>query len=110
MIARYNNLSLALGVPGLIMQIAGNLMRSNPENASTGLAVAVIGSVLLIVGLALYAMAKGRSPAWGLMGLLSIIGLIVLAMLQDYAPSGGVRAKGATPRARLGPGDNPPRR
>jgi hypothetical protein len=32
-IARYNNISLALGVPGLILQVAGNIMvQSNKGN------------------------------------------------------------------------------
>ena len=87
MIARYNNISLLLGVPGLILQIAGNVMRTNPENETIGAIALLSGTVLLIGGLAMYAKAKGRSPAWGLMGFLSIIGLIVLAMLQDRAPN-----------------------
>ena len=88
MIARYNNISLALGIPGLILQIAGNVLRSNPDNETVGVLALVGGTVLLIGGLAMYAKAKGRSPAWGLMGFLSFIGLIVLAMLADRAPNG----------------------
>jgi glycerol uptake facilitator-like aquaporin len=110
-IARYNNISLALGVPGLILQIAGNvMMRSGPDKEGVGLLVGIIGTALLMGGLMMYARAKGRSPAWGLMGLLSIIGLIVLAMLEDRAPSGKARAAGRAPARPLGPGDNPPRR
>ncbi len=86
MIARYNNISLALGIPGLILQIAGNLMRANPDQETLGVVVLLVGTVLLISGLAMYAKAKGRSPAWGLMGLLSLIGLVVLALLKDRAP------------------------
>lgn len=56
-----------------------------------GLLVTLVGTGLLIAGLAMYAKAKGRSPAWGLLGFLSIIGLIVLALLKDHAPSGRVR-------------------
>jgi len=51
--------------------------------------VMLVGTVLLIIGLAYYARAKGRHPAWCLMGFLSVIGLIVLACLKDYG-------KGAT--------------
>jgi len=83
--ASENRKSLMFGVPGIVLQIAGNVkMRSEPEDA-LGLVLALVGTVLLIVGLAFYAKAKGRSPAWGLMGLLSIIGLIVLALLKDHA-------------------------
>jgi hypothetical protein len=42
-----------------------------------------LGTCLLIAGLSCYARAKGRSGLWGAMGLLSIIGLIVLACLED---------------------------
>jgi hypothetical protein len=89
MIARYNNLSLALGIPGILLQIGGNVVaRTNPENATLGTVALVAGTVLLIAGLAMYAKAKGRSPLSGLMGFLSCIGLIVLALLKDHAPKG----------------------
>jgi hypothetical protein len=89
-----NRKSLALGVPGIVLQILGNVMyRPGGSIAGTGrpaaagnpvwLLVMLAGTVLLIAGLAFYAKAKGRSPAWGFMGLLSIIGLIVLACLKD---------------------------
>lgn len=112
LIARDNNISLALGVPGLITEVVGVVMRNNPETAQTGQAIYVVGTLLLIAGLGFYAKAKGRSLAWGLMGLLSIIGLIVLAMLEDRAPSGKVKGqgKGFSPRTTLGPGEYPPRR
>jgi len=44
----------------------------------------LLGTVLFIIGLCYYAKAKGRSGWWGLMGFLSLIGLIVLACLKDY--------------------------
>ena len=88
MIARYNNISLGLGAPGLILQVVGNVMASKPENQGTGRVLVALGTLLLIGGLGMYAKAKGRSLAWGLMGFLSIIGLIVLAMLRDYEPEG----------------------
>ena len=78
MIKSHNNTSLAFGIPGLILQVAGQVM-GQPI-------VLLVGTVLLMVGLAFYAKAKGRSPAWCLMGFLSLIGLIVLACLKDLAP------------------------
>ena len=92
-----NRKSLALGIPGIILQILGNIMyrqggatggpgRPAPDANPIWLLVALVGTGLLIAGLAFYAKAKGRSPAWGLMGLLSIIGLIVLACLKDLRP------------------------
>lgn len=87
MIARYNNLSLALGVPGLILEFVGIAMSgANPDNPTTGRVVTALGAAMLIAGLGLYARAKGRSPLWAVMGLFSILGLIVLALLKDYAP------------------------
>ena len=91
MIARYNNLSLLLGVPGLILQIAGNVMRLPSEGAPAaaghrgrlGGLLLLAGTVMLFFGLAYYAKAKGRSPAWCLMALLSLVGIIVLACLSD---------------------------
>lgn len=90
--AALNRKSLTFGIPGIILQLAGNVMAnmgtSNPQNpnwamALGGLAVALVGTALLIYGLALYAQAKGQSGWWGLMGLLSCIGLLVLALLPD---------------------------
>ncbi len=75
MIKQYNNISLAVGIPGLIVQLYGRF-QGMPL-------VSIIGTVLFMVGLAYYAKAKGRNPAWCLMALLSIIGLIVLACLKD---------------------------
>jgi uncharacterized membrane protein HdeD (DUF308 family) len=74
-----------LGIPGLILQIVGNVMSANPGNETVGALVLVGGTALLIGGLAMYAKAKGRSPVWGFMGFLSLIGLIGLAMLKDRA-------------------------
>ena len=82
MIQRYNSISLATGIPGLVLQIAGNVMIRG-QGESAGMPVALIGTVLLMVGLAYYAKAKGRNPAWCLMAFLSLIGLIVLACLKD---------------------------
>ncbi len=91
MIKRYNNLSLALGVPGIILQIVGNVVAQ--ANAGTGigllgLPISLVGTALLVAGLAYYAIAKGRSGWWGLCGFLSCIGLLILALLEDRAPQG----------------------
>lgn len=63
------------GVPGLLLQIGGNV---------AGYPIlSLLGSILLLVGLAFYAKGKGRHPAWCLLGFLSIIGIIILACLKD---------------------------
>ena len=80
MIKRYNHISFAWGIPGIVLQIGGHLI-GQPL-------VLLLGTVLLVVGLAYYAKAKGRSPAWCLMAVLSLIGLFVLARLKDRAKEG----------------------
>lgn len=87
---RENNLSLALGIPGLLMQVVGQYMSisATQQGAQPPVLASLItigGTALLIAGLCFYAIAKGRTPLWGLMGLLSCIGLLVLAMLKDLS-------------------------
>ncbi len=43
----------------------------------------VVGLVLWIWGLRHYAMSKGYHAAWGFLGLLSILGLLILALLPN---------------------------
>ena len=90
--AALNRKSLTLGIPGIVLQIAGNIMvnvggvnatQPNTPIILLGVVVALTGTVLLIMGLSMYAKAKGQSGWWGLMGLLSCLGLIVLAVLPD---------------------------
>jgi hypothetical protein len=97
MIARYNTLSFIWGVPGLIIQMIGIILRvpntpvmqqgrlvsSNPFMFNLGLVIILGGTILLLIGFAYYAKAKGRNPWWCLCALLSLIGLIILACLKD---------------------------
>jgi hypothetical protein len=99
MIARYNRLSLWWGIPGILMQVAGNFLRLSTRISpnfkpppgigilvtSIGTVLLLVGTVLLLIGLAYYAKAKARNPAWCLFAFLSLIGLIVLACLRDRA-------------------------
>lgn len=83
-----NVISFLLGIPGLALQVAGNVMsraQPHPHLDSTeaaaalgGLGIALFGTGLLIAGLAFSARVKGRSGWWGLLGLLSCLGLLVL--------------------------------
>lgn len=56
--------------------------------AMTVLLTRLLGAALFIWGCCMYAKGKGRSGWWGAFGLLSLIGLIVLVCLKDYAPKG----------------------
>ena len=75
MIKKYNNISLAAGIPGIIIQVLGSIV-GNSE-------IIIIGTLLLLLGFAYYAKAKGRNPAWASMAFFSVIGIIVLACLKD---------------------------
>jgi len=81
MIKRYNNLSFVFFVPGIIGQIAGAILLQN--NQAIGLVLALIGTAGAMTGFALYAKAKGQSPAWCMAGLLGFPGLLLLALLKD---------------------------
>jgi hypothetical protein len=85
MIAKYNRWSFMFGIPGIALQIAGRFIvdSQQPGPRLLGGLSMMCGTVLLVIGLSYYAKAKGRSSAWCLMGLLSIIGLLVLALLKD---------------------------
>ena len=84
--SRLNRISLLWGVPGLVGQVVGNLIAGAAQDviiALFGLAVVLGSTVALLIGLAYYAKSKGHSPWWGLFGLLSCIGILVLALLPD---------------------------
>jgi hypothetical protein len=74
-----NAKSMMIGVPGLILQGVGTYV----IGGVTGYGVSVAGGILLILGLCFYARGKGYTMALGLLGLLSIVGLIILAVLPD---------------------------
>tara|TARA_B100001123_G_C14701993_1_gene785649 strand:- start:3 stop:440 length:438 start_codon:yes stop_codon:yes gene_type:complete len=71
-IKKLNRISFAFALPGLALQVAAS--RSSPF-------LALLGSILFLVGLGYYAKMKGRDAAWGLVGLLSCIGFVILAVL-----------------------------
>ena len=75
MIKEHNNKSLALGIPGFIVNGVGYGMQSD--------LLLLIGAAMLIAGFGYYAKAKGRSPWWGFLALFSIFGILVLAVLKD---------------------------
>lgn len=69
------------------------LLVGNGISRTGGADIAFLGEPLILVGLGLfvwgcvsYAQAKGRHPALGALGLLSIFGLLVLVCLKDQAP------------------------
>jgi hypothetical protein len=92
MIASDNRTSWLFGVPGILLQIAGQVLaqmyaKSSPPDlmlAFGSLGLSLIGTMFLLIGFAYYAKAKGRNPSWCILAFFSIFGLIVLYCLKDY--------------------------
>ena len=76
-IRRFNVLSFVFGIPGLILQGVGQVMMYEkgplPGYENYGVVAQVLGTILLIIGLGIYAEMKGRNFFWGLMGFLSLL-------------------------------------
>ena len=86
MIAEYKKNANIWLLIGFVIWFFGNMMRSGGVGDSyimLGNLVFVVGAGLFIYGCTLYAKAKGYNWAVGLLGILSLIGLIVLAVLPD---------------------------
>jgi hypothetical protein len=74
-----NKKSLTLGIPGLVLQGIGTYA----VQGVTGALLSIAGAGLLIAGLCFYARGKGYPMLLGALGLLSCLGLIILAVLPD---------------------------
>ena len=100
MIARCNRISLAWGGSGALLQLVAwtyalQIQVSAPGPPHTrlqeapGIVIMLLGTAFLVgqlfwtIGLAYYAKAKGWDPAWCIMGLFALPGLVVLAWLPD---------------------------
>ncbi len=83
MIRRYNNLSFLFFIPVIIAQVAGWILKENHGLGMLALVLLVGGTLLALLGFGYYAKAKGRSPLWGVVGFLGVLGLLVLAVLKD---------------------------
>jgi hypothetical protein len=96
MIPEYSRKSLAIGIPGLVLQILCYVVpdffwnKSSAGSAGMPLWAIIassvgltVSSLLLVVGLGYYAKSKGYTGALGLLGLLSCVGLIIVAVLPD---------------------------
>jgi len=96
MIVKYSRISLCLCIPGLLLQViciallnrmAINALGQNSFPSpmlAIGLEGGILaGNILLIIGLSYYARAKGYTAFLGLIGLLSCLGLLILALLPD---------------------------
>ena len=84
MIKKYHNMGILIAPSGFVIQIYGDIIKSNLIMAS--------GIILIIIGLCYYAMGKGRHPAFGLFGILSIIGIIILSFFEDKSGKDEVKS------------------
>src|SRR6185369_15275450 len=90
MIREYSCKSLAIGLPAIALLsvpvlVWGNagIMSSNTWVTTASVVLPIAGSALFIVALCYYAKAKGYNGALGLLGLLSCLGLLIIALLPD---------------------------
>lgn len=77
---------------GFLGAVVGRIMMM--ATAGTNQLLSILGTIIMFVciilfiwGCSLYAKAKGQHPLLGLLGLFSIIGILVLAMLPDMFPN-----------------------
>jgi hypothetical protein len=73
--------NIGVGI-GIVLQIAGKVL-SMDGMLGFGFMLMLAGAITFIWGCGQYAKAKGYSPWFGLLGLLSIVGLIVLVLFPD---------------------------
>jgi hypothetical protein len=73
---------IALGA-GLLLIIAGRLILRSGGPAIVGATAVIGGLVLFIWGCSLYAKSKGLSGWWGLLGLFTVFGLLILFTFPD---------------------------
>lgn len=86
MIRKYSDKSMKFGIPGLVLHALAAWLHV----PVLSWLIAVVGSLLLCLGLCYFARAKGRSILWGLLGFFSFFGLIVLAVIPDRAKDGAL--------------------
>ena len=78
---------------GIILQCFGGLVpltASRPLLALVGWLMLSGGTLLTLIGFAYYAKAKGRSPAWSLLALASVLGWLILISLGAKPRSGRI--------------------
>ena len=84
MLAEYKtrtNVGVGLGI--IFLSIKLLLSKSGYETPLLFSVLQLAGIICWLVGLSAYAKGKGHHGAWGLLGLLSLFGWIVLALMPD---------------------------
>lgn len=68
---------------GIAVQFGGAIIASAVGSDVLSVLFRIGGAILFVTGCCYYAKGKGYHVAWGLLGLLSLIGLLVLVCLRD---------------------------
>jgi len=71
---------------GFVLQCVGGSVTAMSHSLLLnvlGLSIYVAGMAILVVGFGFYVKSKGRSLAWFLLALISIIGWAILILLED---------------------------
>ena len=88
----HNMSFLVLGIVSLILQGIGFALIREYRSEETGILLLILAPVLMAIAASFYSTGKKRAILWGFLGLLSPVGLLFLALLEDRS-------------AQVGPGD-----
>lgn len=78
-----NNANLGIGL-GLVLQLAGFFLPGPLQlHGLSGLVIVLASLPLFVWGSMHYAVGKGQSKSFGILGMLGIVGLVVLTMLPN---------------------------
>jgi hypothetical protein len=84
MLAEYKSKTVTFLVVGLVLKIVGNILaHAGFLGGLVGYPILALGALIFIMGCCFYAKAKGYAWWVGLLGLLTVIGLLVLYVLPD---------------------------
>ena len=90
MIAKYNKRSLQVGIPGIVLQYGGAVFYWDFPLLS--LISVLLGTALIATGIGFYIRSKARSLAFLLVGIIPVLGLVVVALLQDRSSPHAIRS------------------
>jgi hypothetical protein len=71
---------------GFVLQCVGGSVTAMSHSLPfivLGWSIYIAGTALLLIGFSFYVRSKGRSQAWCLLAMLSIIGWVILILLKD---------------------------
>ena len=86
----------ALALTGFALELLGAVANIPHEEilfgSPIGLLATLTGMVFFVAGVYYLARSKGRSPTWAFLGLLSLLGWILVAFLEDHTDEEGIVA------------------